>query len=54
MPLGGVQCSCAEAMASLGFGPETLFLFADFLKRSVLLWVLFLIILAVWYLTTVL
>lgn len=58
MPLVGVQCDRAKAMASLGFRPIdaiAFFVIPHILfKKERSLWKLFLITLAVWYSTSVL
>ena len=58
MPLVGVQCNRAKAMASLGFRPIdaiAFFVISHILfEKERSLWKLFLIILAVWYSTSVL
>ena len=58
MPLVGVQCDRAKAMASLGFRPIDAIAFLFFrtflFEKERSLWKLFLITLAVWYSTSVL
>ena len=49
----GVQCAHAKAKASLGVSLNDAFAVFIFKKRSVYLWELYPIILAVWYLMTV-
>lgn len=58
MPVVGVKCNRAKAMASLGFRPIDAIAFFDFphilFEKERSLWKLFLITLAVWYSTSVL